>query len=301
MTTQLHRSALLLLPSLACCTPMPRDKVDMGPLYQDGVLAARYEHAAYDPARPRATCKVYHMLYAPDGRLLTKGDGGQFEHHRGLFFGFNQTRAGGATWDFWHCNHGETQQHVGFVAGERLGLGADWSCSEIEWRDPKGAVVVRELRGLHIETMPGGAWRFDFVSQLSSTDAVELMGDPQHSGCQFRALDLFAQPDGPKVRYLRPDSAQAHGDDVWTGCEWIAAVLPLPDGPATVIRIEMPGNPGPVRWSTRDYGRFGATFQAKVLPTAPVRLHVVYVTALGALTPAECKSRVEEARRDRRI
>ena len=295
-----RRLALLVPILLGCRAPMQQPKVDMGALWQDGTLAARYEHAPFDPARARATCKVYHMLYAPDGRLLTKGDGGQFEHHRGVFFGFNQTRVGGATWDFWHCNHGETQQHVGFVAGERLGLGADWSCSEIEWRDPKGAVVVRELRGLRIETMPGGAWRFDFVSQLSSTDTVELGGDPQHSGCQFRALDLFAQPDGPKVRYLRPDSARPHDNDVWTGCDWIAAILPLPDGPATVIRIEPPGNPGPVRWSTRDYGRFGATFQATLRPDTTLRLRWTYVTKEGALSQQDCALLAGQAARTAR-
>ncbi len=67
---------------------------------------------------------------------------------------------------------------------------------------------------------------------------MQLAGDPQHSGHQFRADDMFSPKDAPKVRYLRPASAQAAPDDVWTDCDWIAAILPLPTGPNNLQRLK---------------------------------------------------------------
>ena len=51
------------------------------------------------------TYKVFHHLYDPSGkRLITKGPGGLYTHHRGLFYGFNKvTYGGGKKVDIWHC------------------------------------------------------------------------------------------------------------------------------------------------------------------------------------------------------
>src|SRR5436190_7584765 len=61
-----------------------------------------------------ATFKPYHHVYDPSGkRLMTKGPGGLFPHHRGIFFGFNRISYGeGKKADTWHCNNKESEQHV---------------------------------------------------------------------------------------------------------------------------------------------------------------------------------------------
>src|SRR5690606_18885148 len=62
------------------------------------------------------TYKVYHHVYDPSGRrFVTKGTGGLFPHHRGVFFGFNEISYDGKRADVWHCRNGESQQHRAFL------------------------------------------------------------------------------------------------------------------------------------------------------------------------------------------
>ncbi|MGE3171168.1 MAG: DUF6807 family protein, partial [Planctomycetota bacterium] len=286
-------ASLLPLLAMAACATAPPVRVLGDDVFADGRLAARYVHAPYDPADERATCKVYHHVFAPDARLLTKGPGGTFEHHRGLFVGWNQTRQDGRRFDFWHMNRGESQRHRGFVPPQDLGLDAAWQVAAIDWCDADGAAIVRERRALRATALGRGSQALDVVVELrAGGDApVELGGDPQHSGHQFRALEAFAPADAPKVTYVRPPGSVAHADDVWTDCAWIAVVLPLADGPVTVLRVEDPANAAvsrDLRWSTRDYGRFGATCSLTLQPGRPVRLAYRYVVALGALDAARC-------------
>ena len=50
----------------------------------------------FDPDRFEYTYKVYTHLYDPEtDLLLTKGPGGKFTHHRGLFIGWKQTTVEG--------------------------------------------------------------------------------------------------------------------------------------------------------------------------------------------------------------
>jgi len=261
-------------------------------------LAACYVHSPYDPARHRETCKVWHEIYAPDGRLLTKGLGGEFAHHRGLFFGHNQVRSNNRSFDFWHCRQGVSQRHIGFVGAAAIdGLQGDWQVAQIDWCDADGQVIVHELRALRAFADNRERTRIEVVIELRAAGAdVHLGGDPQHSGHQFRALNAFAEPNAEPLRYVRPASASGGHNDVWTGCDWIAGILPLAAGPVTVIRIEKPDNPGPVRWSTRPYGRFGATFSHTLVPAMPLRIGYSYVIATGELDAEQCQQLATAAR-----
>ena len=51
----------------------------------------RYMHTPFRASDIETTKKIYHMVYAPDGsRFITKGVGGRFPHHRGIYFGYNR-------------------------------------------------------------------------------------------------------------------------------------------------------------------------------------------------------------------
>ena len=53
---------------------------------------------------------MFHHVYDPSGKfLVTKGVGGLFTHHRGLFYGFMKATYGKNTVDIWHCK-GDTHQ-----------------------------------------------------------------------------------------------------------------------------------------------------------------------------------------------
>lgn len=288
----MRRTAFLILltactggaPSAAPATPDPND-LTLGSRRLATLVAAPYERD-----RHRETFKIYHHLLASDGTVLTKGLGGEFEHHRGLSIAWNQLRAGDRQFDFWHGHRGEHQTLSGFTSSRME------QSLTIAWRDADGQAVLQEQRritagwlGLFLAS-PDPTPVLRLESTLHAIDGpVTLAGDPQHSGQQFRALDVFAAADGPKVRYVRQEGATAHGNDVWTGCEWIAAILPMPNGDVTVLRIELPGNPS-ATWSTRDYGRFGATWTATVVPDHPLRLRVAYVVVDGARDAAWCQA-----------
>lgn len=260
----------------------------------DGKVVATIVRVPHDPERHQETSKVFHHVFAPDGRRLTKGPGGDFGHHRGLFIGWNRTRFAGARHDFWHCGGGESQRFAGFDADEAERLGAGWQVARVDWCTADGDVALAESRALRARAIADDVTAVDVLVFLRANNgAVKLAGDPQHAGHQFRALQRFAEKDGPKVRYVRPASAKAHGNDVWTECAWIAAVLPLPDGPVTVLRVEDPRNGEPEawkpKWSTRDYGRFGATFTHEIADGGHLGVAWTWILALGERDAAWCE------------
>src|SRR5690606_32364806 len=73
---------------------------------------------AYDTSsasRRAETFKPYHHVFAPGSdRIITKGVGGLYTHHRGLFVGWNRIQFGEKSVDTWH-GRGASQQHMRFV------------------------------------------------------------------------------------------------------------------------------------------------------------------------------------------
>lgn len=283
---------LLLAPGACSVPPRPPDAAALR--LPQGAVAARLVAARHDLAAHEATCRPWHELYAPDGRLLTKGLGGTFPHHRGLFVGWNRVRRGGHTFDFWHCRAGETQRLVALASGA-----AGEQVAQIDWCAGDGSVVLHERRRMVLRAPAADAFVLEVDLELRAGAAdVQLDGDAHHAGCQFRALQRFADEGAPKVRYLRPATARALGDDRWADCPWIAAVLPFADadgGPVTVLRVEAPTNPAAV-WSTRPYGRFGAMNTATVTSGPALQLGCAYVVALGERDLAWCEQTAATAR-----
>ena len=265
--------------------------------YGNNKIAAKLVHKDWDAEDPRPTCKVFHHVYAPDGTLLTKGLGGKFEHHRGLFIGWNRTKKKDKTYDFWHLNKGESQRFRGLSLTHAIGIDEAGQVSLIDWCDPQGKIVIRELRGLQVVEYSDDQYTLHMRTKCSTiVDDIILTGDPQHAGQQFRALQRFADEDQTRVTYLRPDGAKDHGNDIWTKCDWIAAILELDQGSYTVLRVEAADNPGETKWSTRDYGRFGATRTITVKKGMPLVLNQYYVVANGRRDTAWCQEHATKLR-----
>ena len=78
----------------------------------------RYMYEAIDTSSPEArerTYKPYLHVFSPDGEtLLTKGPGGLYPHHRGIYYGFNRITYGdGLKADTWHCTGNGSAQWCG--------------------------------------------------------------------------------------------------------------------------------------------------------------------------------------------
>jgi hypothetical protein len=280
--------SLVVLSVVAACTslppPLPGDV-----LTANGKVVARLMHPDYDASAPAATCRPWHQVLGLDGRLLTKDLGGDFEHHRGLFLGWNRVECGARRFDFWHCNKGESQRVAGISteANALAGSGGEQVVT-IEWTGADGISVMREERRLSAQTLADAAYCLRVTSELRAIgDDVRLDGDAHHAGCHFRAVQTFAEKGADKLTYVLPGTAKGGEDDLWTDCEWIAAVLPFEKGPVTVLRVEGPSNP-PATWSARPYGRFGAMGSATVTATRPLRLEWVYCVAAGVRDAAWC-------------
>lgn len=252
----------------------------------------------WNPEDATSTCKVYHHVFAPDGARLTKGEGGTFQHHRGLFVGWNRTRWNGRRFDFWHLPNGESQRWVETQEPAALQLPNGAEVHHIQWCAPDGTVVVDELRGLAVLEHDDDSYALLLRIECRAPNGdVRLDGDPQHAGQQFRAPQRYAEDDAEPVRYVRPEAAERHENDVWTSCDWIAQVQPGPDGPVTVLRIESPDNPGKTTWSTRPYGRFGATRTFDVTAERPLRIDQIYKVAMGEHDRDWCARQAERLRK----
>jgi len=263
----------------------------------------KYVHPTLDETSPQTreqTYKPFHHVYSPDGsRIVTKGPGGKYTHHRGLYFGFNRISYGdGLTCDVWHCKAPAHQAHEkvlekeeGFVLGRhRLAIG---------WHGAKGEKFADEQRELTAYNAAGGQV-IDFASVVRTAGGpIKLNGDPQHSGFHFRADNEVAESTSKQTYFLRPDGKGGPGETRnWTAKDpeakatmepWKVMSFVLGDKRYSVLRIEHPENPGEWRSSERDYGRVGAYFEYEVTPKAPLEVRYRVVLKEGEFTKDEAE------------
>src|SRR5882672_3175720 len=236
----------------------------------------RYMDKALDESTKDArtsTFKIYHHLYDPKGELLvTKGLGGLFPHHRGIFFGFNKVTYGedNRKCDVWHCTGDAYQSHEKVLVAEAGPVYGRHRLS-IAWHGVKKEVFASEERDLTVYSLPGGTL-IEFASDVSPVLApVQLDGDPQHAGFHFRASQEVPDKTAKQTYYIRPDGPGKFGETRnWPGQKthvnlpWDALCFVLHDQRYTVAYLDRPENPKEARFSERDYGRFGSYFEKKL-------------------------------------
>jgi hypothetical protein len=260
----------------------------------------RYMYAALDESTPdarHATMKPYHHVYDPQGKLLlTKGPGGLFPHHRGLFFGFNKIsygEEGKQNADTWHCNKGEFTCHQSF-ASQEAGRVLGRHVANINWFGPKADHFASEQREITAYHLPGGTL-IEFADRLSSeVGPVKLDGDPQHAGFQFRASQEVPDKTKAQTYYVRPDGKAQPGkfrnwpsDKGHVNLPWHALSFVIGDQRYTVATIDRPQNPKEARFSERDYGRFGSYFEYDLDTDKPLELNYRVWVQEGEMSVAD--------------
>ena len=273
----------------------------------DGRPVLRYMYAKLDESTPdkrSATFKPYHHVFDPAGeRLLTKGPGGLFPHHRGLYFGFNKISYGEdfkQKADTWHCNKGEYQSHEKVLASE-AGPVLGRHTLQIDWHGQDGKPFAQETREMTAYNTPGGTL-IEFASRLDSlAGPIKLDGDPQHAGFQFRATQEVPDKTAKQTYYLRPDGKgdpgkfrNWPGDKQHVNLPWHALSIVLDDQRYTVAMLDRPENPKEARFSERDYGRFGSYFEYDVDVKKPLELNYRVWVQAGEMT-GEQVTRLDEA------
>lgn len=254
----------------------------------DGKPILRYMYD-YDLSTKESTfdtAKVFAHVVGPDGQTLTKGAGGKFPHHRGIFIGWSKLKCRGKTHDLWHVRN-TAQRHQSF-AKNQAGADAASIQSEITWVGVDKKEVVNELR-TYAASRPEDAYvQVDFTSQLTaSTDDVELNGDPEHAGIQFRPSQKVAENKSAKYVFHKEGIDPKKDRDL----PWVAETFTLDDRQWTVQHMSHPENPEGARWSAyRDYGRFGPFTVVDIPKGEKVTFRYRFL-----ITPGEAPSREQLA------
>lgn len=245
----------------------------------DGKPWLRTVTTPYDSDRHEETYKVFTHIMDFEGEYpLTKGIGGKFTHHRGLFIGWRETRVGDGTYDTWHMEQC-TQQHVAWNDT----VATDNSASiveQISWGPIAGMLFLSEERTLTARASESSVRVFDFQSRLRAESApVELKGDLQHAGMQIRlANEVSEHPE--TTEYVLPKGAAEGDDDKVTGAWWVGCNADINGKRYGFMHMTPPNHPtGQPVYSIRDYGRFGAFFETTVTPDEP--LHVEFRIVLS--------------------
>lgn len=253
----------------------------------DGKLVARVM-TAHDLSSKESrleTYKVYTHLYDQTGKeFITKGAGGAFTHHRGLFIGWSKTRFDGKGVDSWHMK-GCTQEYQKILAEDTEDDHAKLAIL-IHWKTDDGKVFIEEQREQIFRRVDGdGAYvEVDFRTTLKAPMAdVELNGDPEHAGFQFRPSNAVAENKSAKYLFHEDGIDPKMMKDL----PWVAESFKI--GDTQYFAQHMCHSDAIPKGNTysayRDYGRFGAYF-VKTIPKGESLMLAYRVTVGEGELPA---------------
>ncbi len=251
----------------------------------------------YDPSTPaskEATFKTFTHVYDPEGsNLITKGAGGKFPHHRGLFYGFMKTTYSAGVVDTWHCKDGVHLNLTG-PGVEEYGPLAVRVTLPVGWYGKKDDLFAREERQFTV-LRAGEALVVDFASRVTPLDGViKVDGDPQHAGYHFRASDEVASKTSKKTVFVRPSGVDKPGvtrnwperkDHI--NLPWNSMQFSANENRYSVTYINHPENRGESRFSEREYGRFGCYFVDEATVEKPLVVQNRMVFRRGDLDKKE--------------
>ena len=242
----------------------------------NGRPLVQYEHPVYDSDNIEETKKPYHHVFSPvSDEFITKGPGGLYSHHRGIFFGYNQIEILNKTLDIWHAQNGERGEHEEILV-EFSGPVLGGHIAKINWKDEEGDIMLEERRDIRSMTHTDNSYYIDFHSRVFAIAApARLGGDLQHAGVQFRAAQYVAD-NSDATRFIRP-AELAHvpadeelGEDDRINLPWNAMQFTIEGNTYTVVYMTHPSNPGRGEMSERTYGRFGEFIPHHMSEGAPV-------------------------------
>jgi len=253
---------------------------------RDGKVAGRYMYA-YDRSTEEKgieTYKTYLHVFDADGKEpITKGAGGLYTHHRGIFIGWMKLACNGKSYDRWHMKGGE-QIHRKFTVREADAGHATFT-SLVDWTDENGKPLVTEERTMTFRRAEAPVYQIiDFSSQIQAVAGdIVLNGDPEHAGVQFRAANNV---DRGKTTFVFPGQNVDPKSD--GNLPWIAETISINDKLYSVIDLNHPDNPKDVKISAhRNYGRFGYFPKTEIKKGESCTIKYRFLVAEGDMPSAE--------------
>jgi len=252
-----------------------------------------YEYDTSTDEKKHATYKPYLHVFDSEGQApITKGAGGQFTHHRGIFIGWSKLGFNGKTYDRWHMKTGAIV-HQEFGDQETKEDVASF-VSKTHWHDDNKKPLLDEARKMTV-WIPGEGWArmvVFFESRLTAAYGdVSLKGDPEHAGIQYRPAN---EVNKKKTKYLFPKEEITTGNvKKHKDLAWIAETYWLGDKAHSVVQFNHPTNPkGTVHSAYRDYGRFGSFFEKEIKKGESLTVNYAFAIVDGEL-PA--RSEIQKA------
>jgi hypothetical protein len=237
-------------------------------VFLDGRAVARYMYA-FDEAKRDETYKPFLHLFDAEGKtLITKGAGGYYTHHRGIFYGWQgMTFKGQKGVNIWEMAAGN-QIHQKFSAQKAEADQATFT-SVIDWKLKDGTKILEEERTFtfHRAAAPTLAL-IDFTSTVKAVNGdvvLDTNTNAEHGGVHFRAADEKEGLDKKATKFLYPAAADwVSGDPSKTSKivgPWAAMDFTIKGATYCAEEMSSPANPQKIEWSAyRDYARFGAFF-----------------------------------------
>ena len=260
-------------------------------LLHDGKPVARYMYAHDTSSKERLheTYKPYlHVFDASGEKFITKGAGGDFTHHRGIFIGWNRIQFNGKRYDRWHMKGGEIV-HKEFSKKMAKDGGAMFT-SVTEWNDENGKPILEEHRTMGFSS-GGDAGRLiiDFHTTLKAVNGdVNLQGDPEHAGVQYRPANEL---DRKKTVHVFPKENANPKKDL--DYPWVGETYTLRDQQHSVVHMNHPDNPKGTKYSAyRNYGRFGAFFEKEIPNGESLTLKYRFLIADGEMPSTDMITKV---------
>lgn len=251
----------------------------------DGQPWLRTMAKPHDLKNREETYKVYTHILSFDGKEpITKGPGGKFPHHRGLFIGWKDTLINGEDLDTWHMTN-SYQQLVGTKEADGK------QTLFVAWNDLKdNKTIITEARTLSAHA-DGDTRLIDFATSLTAVDSkIELKGDLQHAGMQVRMAQEVAEHED-STSYILPEGAVSGDDDKVTGAWWACCSCVVDGKRYWLVHMSPPSTPGGVPvYSIRKYARFGAFFEPTLEPGKPLDLHFRVAVSEKELDQKACQA-----------
>lgn len=258
---------------------------------EDGKPVARYMYAYDNSSKDtlHETYKPYLHVFDADGEeFITKGAGGEFTHHRGIFIGWNRIQFNGKRHDRWHMKGGEIVHRE--FSRQMAGSGGATFTSVTEWNDENGKPFLEEHRTMGFSS-GGDAGRLiiDFSSTLNAVAGdVVLEGDPEHAGVQYRPANEVVRRE---TLHVFPKTGADPKKDL--DYAWVGESYTLGENRYSVVHMNHPDNPKGTKYSAyRDYGRFGAFFEKPIQNNGPVTVKYRFLIADGEMPPAKTIQKV---------
>ncbi len=217
-------------------------------------------------------------IRSASGKIITRGfpmenipgESRDHLHHRGLWFSYDDVNGV----KFWENDPSYNKPNIGRIvvrdtkwqdAGRAGTLKAT-----MEWRDPKGTVLLVESRDM---VFYGDTNRrmIDFVIALEAAQDVTF-GDTKEGAFAIRLIDAFTEKRGLKLVDADGRSKMAN---VWgKRSNWVDYSADVEGEKIGVAIFDHPENPQhPTHWHARDFGLFALNpfAQNAFDPTAEVR------------------------------